>query len=92
MFKAQMSSYKNYTMILSVVQVVVIVLGEVLIDNGGYLTCTGGGNQWLYSSIGGELFILGMMVTMMMQSVMVEKFLYRIPRDHGHFKSEDEKV
>ena len=48
MFKAQMSSYYCYTVILSVVQVIVILLGEVFIDKGGYLTCTGGGHEWLY--------------------------------------------
>lgn len=39
----------------------------------------------MYLGVGGELFILGMMVTIMMQSVMVEKFLYRIPNKHGKF-------
>ena len=52
-FRQQMSAYKCYTVILSVVQVVVIVLGRVFISAGGYLTCTGGGYEWLYSSIGG---------------------------------------
>jgi hypothetical protein len=89
-FTQQMNSYHNYTVILSIVQVIVIVLGRIYIYEGGYLTCTGGGYEWLYSSIGGELFILGMMITMMMQSVMVEKFLYRIPLNNGYF--EEEKI
>ena len=87
-FTQQMNSYHNYTVILSIVQITVIILGRVYIDDGGYLTCTGGGYEWLYSSIGGELFILGMMITMMMQSVMVEKFLYRIPLNNGYFEEE----
>ena len=34
------------------------------------------------------MFILGMMVTMMMQSVMLEKLLYRIPMKNGYFEDE----
>ena len=48
-----MASYKFYTMILSFVQVVLIAIGHVYIGTGGHLTCTGGGYEWLYSSLGG---------------------------------------
>lgn len=86
-FKERTTSYGNYLKILSVVQVVIILLGKVYIDAGEYLACTAGGFQWISTSIGGELFVAGIMVTIMMQSVMIEKFLYRIPNKYGMFDS-----
>lgn len=87
MLKAQCSSYGNYLAILSVVQVVIILLGRIYIDEGEYLACTGGGYQWVYTSISGSAFMVTIMVTIMMQSVMIEKFLYRIPNKFGMFES-----
>lgn len=87
MLRAQCSSYGNYLMILSVVQVAIILLGKIYIDEGEYLACTGGGYQWVYTSISGSAFALTVMVTIMMQSVMIEKFLYRIPNKFGMFES-----
>ena len=87
MLKAQCSSYGNYLLILSVVQVVIILLGVIYIDEGEYLACTGGGYQWVYTSVSGSAFMVTIMVTIMMQSVMIEKFLYRIPNKFGLFDS-----
>ena len=86
-FAEQMKSYGNYLYILSTIQVIIILLARVYIDEGDYLACTGGGYQWLYTNVRGELFIAGMMITIMMQSVMIEKFLYRIPNKFGEFDS-----
>lgn len=86
-FSEQMKSYGNYLYILSTIQVIIILLARVYIDEGDYLACTGGGYQWLYTNVRGELFIAGMMITIMMQSVMIEKFLYRIPNKFGEFDS-----
>lgn len=86
MLTAQCKSYGNYLKILSVVQVIIILLGRVYIDGGEYLTCTGAGYQWIYTSISGSAFSLTIMVTIMMQSVMIEKFLYRIPKNFGYFE------
>lgn len=83
----QMKSYGNYLKILSTIQIVIILLARVYIDSGDYLACTGGGYQWLYTNVRGEIFIAGMMITIMMQSMMIEKFLYRIPNKHGEFDS-----
>lgn len=85
MFNEQIQSYNKYLNILSVIQVVIIWLVVRYIDGGCALACDANGTQWLYLGVGGELFIMGMMITIMMQSVMVEKFLYRIPNKHGQF-------
>lgn len=90
-FKQQMSSYNCFTWILSIVNVFVILLGRVYVDKGGYLTCTGGGYEWIYQSITGELFGFMLILTMLMQSVMAEKFFYGIPHHNGHFNEGDEK-
>jgi len=87
-----MKSYGNYLKILSTIQVIIILLARVYIDSGDYLACTGGGYQWLYTNLRGELFIAGMMITIMMQSVMIEKFLYRIPNKYGEFDSIKVKI
>ena len=82
-----MKSYGNYLKILSTIQIVIILLARVYIDSGDYLACTGGGYQWLYTNLRGEIFVAGMMITIMMQSMMIEKFLYRIPNKFGEFDS-----
>ena len=81
-----MWSYNCFTVVLSMIQILVILLGEVFVDKGGYLTCSGGGYQWLYQNIAGELFIFMLMVNMIMQSVLIEKFLYGVPHHYGYFE------
>ena len=39
----------------------------------------------------GELFVFGMMLTIMMQTVMIEKTLYRVPSKFGYFSQAEEK-
>jgi len=85
-----MWSYNCFTVVLSMIQILVILLGEVFVDKGGYLTCSGGGYQWLYQNIAGELFIFMLMVNMIMQSVLIEKFLYGVPHHHGYFEEKKE--
>lgn len=65
-FIERMKSFGNYLKILSVIQVIIILLGKVYIDVGDYLTCTGNGFMWISTSIHGELFVAGIMVTIMM--------------------------
>jgi len=72
------------------IQILVILLGEVFVDKGGYLTCSGGGYQWLYQNIAGELFIFMLMVNMIMQSVLIEKFLYGVPHHYGYFEEKED--
>lgn len=86
-YNERMSSYGNYLKILTVLQIAVILIGRVYVDTGEYLACTGGGYQWISTSIQGELFVAFMMVTIMMQSAMCEKFLYRVPNKNGMFES-----
>lgn len=86
-YTERMKSYGNYLKILSVLQIVIILLGRVFIDGGEYLACTGGGFQWISTSVSGDLFVAFLMVTIMMQSAMCEKFLYRIPNKYGMFES-----
>ena len=85
-----MWSYNCFTVVLSMIQILVILLGEVFVDKGGYLTCSGGGYQWLYQNIAGELFIFMLMVNMIMQSVLIEKFLYGVPHHHGYFEEKED--
>lgn len=84
-FSERLKSYGNYLKILSTVQIIIILLGKVFIDVGEFLTCTGGGFMWISTSISGVLFMFLIMLTIMMQSVMIEKFLYRIPNKYGMF-------
>lgn len=86
-YNERMKSYGNYLKILSVLQIVIILLGRVFIDEGEYLACTGGGFEWISTSVSGDLFVAFLMVTIMMQSAMCEKFLYRIPNKYGLFDS-----
>ncbi len=85
-FKDQMWSYNCFTVCLTMIQIAVILLGEVFVGKGGYLTCTGGGYQWLYQNLAGEGFIFILMMNMIMQSVLIEKFLYGVPHKHGYFE------
>jgi hypothetical protein len=87
-FKDQMQTYNCFTVVLSISQIVVIFVGEVFISKGGYLTCTGGGYQWLYQNLAGEAFIFMTMINMMLQSFLIEKFLYSVPHQHGYFEEE----
>ena len=85
-----MRTYNCFTVVLSICQVVVILVGEVFISKGGYLNCTGGGYQWLYQNLAGEGFIFMSMFNMIVQCFLIEKFLYSVPHQHGYFEEEND--
>ena len=88
-----MRTYNCFTVVLSISQIVLIVLivfGEVLINKVGYLTCTEGGYQWLYESLAGEGFIFMGVVNMIVQCLLIEKFLFDVPVQHGYFKEDND--
>ena len=83
-----MRTYNCFTMVLSMIQIVVIFFGKGFVGKSHDLTCTGGGYQWLYHSFAGEGFILTVMVSMILQCFLIEKFLYGVPNQHGYFEEE----
>lgn len=66
---------------------IIISLGDIFISKGGYVSCTSGGYEWLYVSVAGEAFVMSLTLTIMMQTVMVEKVLYRVRSKNGFFKT-----
>ena len=87
-FKDQMSSYNCFTILLSMIQIVVMFLGVIFVGKSQYLACTKVG--WTYQSLAGEGFILSVLVNMIMQCFLVEKILHWIPQEHSYFEEEND--
>ena len=51
------------------------------------LGCAANGVEWLYPTRFGELFITSHIVQILMQGVMLERALYKIPHAHGWFEN-----
>jgi hypothetical protein len=67
-------------------QISVIFLGEFYIGKSDGLTCADDGSKWLYHSIAGEGFIFLVMINMILQCLLIERFLYGVPKKHGCFE------
>lgn len=54
--------------------------------------CVEGGNEWLYTTITGELFIGAHMVLIITQAVMLEQALFKVPKKLGWFEKSQEEI
>ena len=51
------------------------------------LGCGANGLQWLYTTTFGEMFVTCHIVQIIMQAVMLEKALFKVPHEHGLFEA-----
>ena len=51
------------------------------------LGCAEHGYTWLYTTTMGEMFITAHIVQIIMQAVMIEKALYKVPHEAGWFEA-----
>ena len=92
MFKQQMNVYLGFQAVLAVCNIAIQLWGRIFVHKSNFLGCTDGGNQWLYTTIQGELFIGAHMVLIITQAVMLEQALYKVPKKLGWFDHSNESV
>jgi hypothetical protein len=85
-FTAQMSAYICFRTNISIVSIILQVMARFFIHGSSWLACTNGGQQWLYTTLEGSFFMIFHMMTILMQSVMVERVFYSAPHKLGYFK------
>ena len=92
MFRKQMRWYLCFSTILATINISLQILGRTLHAHTDYilLACSDHGFHWIYTSILGELFVCAHIVQIIMQAVMLEKALYKVPHDIGWFEAPQE--
>lgn len=92
MFRKQMTVYLWFQGALAVCNIAIQVWGRGFVHKSGFLGCTDGGRQWLYTTITGELFVGAHMVLIITQAVMLEQALYKVPKKLGWFEHTEQEV
>ena len=92
-FTRQMKWYIVFQLIVSVYNLVMQWLGRVTVQNvpeghEGFFACYGAGNQWVYESTFGEVFIFMHIFCVITQAVMIERVYYSIPHEEQVFHDE----
>ena len=87
MFRRQMNRYFCFSTVLSCVNLALLLFGRLVANEGGILECTADGTEWISLTRGGEVFITAHIIQIIVQAIMVEKVLYRIPNEYGWFDS-----
>ena len=92
MFRKQMRWYLCFSTILATINISLQILGRTLHTFTDYilLACSDHGFHWIYTSILGELFVCAHIVQIIMQAVMLEKALYKVPHEIGWFEAPKE--
>ena len=91
MFNKQMSFFMCFSTILVCINVSIQVLGR-LVSEEKILGCAEKGYQWLYTSLIGSLFVTAHIVQIIMQAVMLEKALYKVPHEMHWFDAPMEHI
>ena len=86
-----MSVYVHYQWLVAIWQVLVQIYGNVLVHHWNLLGCAEAGYGWTYTSIWGSVFTLLNMMSIGMQSMMIMKVFYSVPRKAGFFATETPK-
>ena len=87
-----MGVYLCFQTILVIANIAIQVAGRVYIHNNHFLGCAEKGWKWLYTTKPGEWFITAHMILVMMQAVMLEKALYKVPKKMGWFNNTEEEL
>ena len=92
MFRKQMRWYLCFSSILATINLTLQILGRTLHLHTDVilLACAQKGYQWVYTSLLGELFIGAHIIQIIMQAVMLEKALYKVPHEIGWFEAPKE--
>jgi len=87
-FTAQMDAYIKTQTILAVVMVLIQLFARVIINYSPFLACDLHGKAWLQIEFIGSFFIIFHMMCICMQSVMIMKVHFLIPRKLNYFDLE----
>lgn len=80
-----MRFYLCFSTILVCSNIVLQCWGRFHAHDSPKLGCSPNGYQWLYNTTFSELFITAHIVQIIMQAVMLEKALYKVPHEAGLF-------
>lgn len=84
-----MATYSHYTLLVSCWQLFIQIFAWGINRRNDFLMCTRDGWAWVYSSLSGNCFTLFHMMTILMQTIMVIKLFYWIPKKQGYFARDD---
>lgn len=82
-----MRFYLCFSTILMCINITLQVYGRFVAHDEKILGCAAGGLQWLYTTTVGEIYITAHIVQIVMQAVMLEKALYKVPHEEGWFEA-----
>lgn len=89
MVQRQMSLFMCFSTILVTFNCIIQVWGRFLSEKS-MIGCADKGYQWVYTSLTGSLFVTAHIVQIVMQAVMLEKALYKVPHEDGWFEAPNE--
>ena len=87
MFRRQMWLYLCFSTVLVSINMTIQIWGRVVAHDGNILGCSAKGYQWMYTTTYGEMFITAHIVQVIMQAVMLEKALFKVPHESGWFEA-----
>ena len=81
--------YLFFSTILAIFNLTLQILGRTLHTHTGIiiLACSEHGFHWIYTSLIGEFFVCAHIIQIIMQAVMLEKALYKVPHEIGWFEA-----
>ena len=83
-----MNFYLCFSTILICINLTLQIYGRCVAHESKILGCTANGTEWLYTTRVGEGYITAHMIQIIMQAVMLEKALYKVPHESGWFENE----
>lgn len=91
-FNRMMKWYFWFQVVVCVYNICMQIVGRTVLHNSSNLACVGNGNQWVYNSVFGEVFITLHIFCVITQAVLIERVYYSIPHDEGLFHKETKAV
>ena len=82
-----MKFYLFFSTILICINLALQIYGRCVAHESKILGCTSHGTEWLYTTKVGEAYITAHIIQIIMQAVMLEKALYKVPHETGWFES-----
>ena len=83
-----MNFYLCFSTILICINLTLQIYGRCVAHESKILGCTANGTEWLYTTKVGEGYITAHIIQIIMQAVMLEKALYKVPHESGWFENE----
>ena len=87
MFRRQIWFYLCFSTILVCTNLTIQLWAHLGDHEKGRLGCSEKGYFWLYTTSFGEMFVTAHIVQIIMQAVMIEKVLYKVPHEAGMFEA-----